>query len=474
MDGLDAGRAGTAASANAAIAELAERPVATPDEPSQPRPRRRLAARPPAAVVAADARGLWPLPLMVITLGLFCLSGGLLWDLGYNYDGLTGSALTKLHPMTYLAVLAFAGYAIADGNPVRYAVQRAQKRPGAALMLAAALALLMHIVTHSKNNMGGAVDTFLIPALLAMMLADTDARGLRRLAWIVHGMMTVNALMALFEFVTDHRYFPFRLDGMAFPFDTRSSALQGHPLENAAITGCYVMMLLSGSTALSAGLRLVMVGLQLAALVTFGGRSALVLTLLLSPVYMLGVFHRVMRSGRVPLLNAAVTLMLAGLVPLVIALLWQRGFFDALITRFNDDGGSAHARVAMFALFEHVPFRDLLVGPDISSIDSVRRVNGLEWGIENPIVKTLLYQGLLMTMLLAVALVLFLRDIARRCGPGVWLPLLSFAILINTSESISGKTSVISKFVIMLLCLYPRPAPVARTEAAGTAPETRS
>jgi hypothetical protein len=234
------------------------------------------------------------------------------------------------------------------------------------------------------------------------------------------------------------------------------------------------MMLLSGSKALPAGLKLVMVGLQLAALVTFGGRSALVLTLLLCPLYMLGVFHRVIRSGRVPLLNAAVTLMLAGVVPLAIAVLVQRGFFDALITRFNDDGGSAHARVAMFALFEHVPFRDLLVGPDITSIDSVRRVNGLEWGIENPIVKTLLYQGLLMTILLVVALMLFLRDVARHCAHGVWLPLLTFAILINTSESISGKTSVISKFVIMLLCLYPRPAPIARTEAAAVTPEAPS
>ncbi|RZK87300.1 MAG: hypothetical protein EOO66_20315, partial [Methylobacterium sp.] len=132
------------------------------------------------------------------------------------------------------------------------------------------------------------------------------------------------------------------------------------------------------------------------------------------------------------------------------------GFFDALLERFVSDGGSANARVEMLAIFDAIPFRDLLVGPDPSVVDTLRRMYGLEWGIENPIVRSLLYNGVAMTVLLIVAIALFLYEVARQCRHGVFLPILAFVVLINTFESIGGKTTMLAKFALMLLVLYPR------------------
>ena len=55
--------------------------------------------------------------ILAIVLALFTLSGGVLWYAGYNYDGLMGSALTKLHPATYLTLAVLGWRACAFGNP---------------------------------------------------------------------------------------------------------------------------------------------------------------------------------------------------------------------------------------------------------------------------------------------------------------------------------------------------------------------
>jgi hypothetical protein len=53
---------------------------------------RRSFARPSPAFKAALLAGV---------VALFAVSGGMLWFVGYNYDGLQGTPLTKIHPFTY-------------------------------------------------------------------------------------------------------------------------------------------------------------------------------------------------------------------------------------------------------------------------------------------------------------------------------------------------------------------------------------
>ena len=140
--------------------------------------------------------------------------------------------------------------------------------------------------------------------------------------------------------------------------------------------------------------------------------------------------------------------------PPALAALALGGFFDKLALRFVSDGGSAHARLEMLALFERIPLRDLMFGPDTEFVETLRRVSGLEWGIENPVVRMLLYQGAFMTALITLAVVLFVAEIVRRCRPGTVLPVLGFALLVNTSESLASKTTLLAKFAILMLALY--------------------
>jgi hypothetical protein len=405
--------------------------------------------------------------LVLLVVVLFAVSGGVLWPLGVNYEGVTGSAASKIHPFTYLTIIVFGWHALGSRHAVDFFIRTIQRTPASLLLIAAGMALFCQIVVRNGGGMAGAIDTYLGPGLLAMLLGWAREKELRKVETTLHVLMAINASMALIEFATDTRFFPYRFDGELFPTDARSTALQGHPLTNAIVTACYVLALFNGGRSLPSQFKIPMIGLQLAALVAFGGRSEFVVTLLLGSIYLITRSRHLHHRPQVPLLGAAALVLVITLIPiLVIPPLSAGGFFDVLLDRFSSDGGSANARLEMFDLFSRIPIRDLLVGPDLDLIDGLRRVSGLEWGIENPIVKTVLYQGAFTATLLTVAVVLFLREVAGRCQDGVWLPVLAFSILLMAAETIGGKTTLLAKFIVIVLSMY-RPWPTTSSRSAA-------
>ena len=393
--------------------------------------------------------------LILLVVLLFAISGGVLWPLGINYEGITGSAASKIHPFTYLTVLVFGWQLLNSGHVVDSCLRTVKQTPASLLLIAAGVALFCQIVARHGAGMAGAIDTYVGPGLLVMMLGWAGEREMRKVEITLHVLMAINALIALVEFATDSRLFPYRFDGELFPTDTRSTALQGHPLTNALVTACYLLALLTGGRSLPRRWKIPMIGLQLLALVTFGGRSAIVVSLLLGGAYLMARGKHLLRGTRISLLGAAILVLSISLVPMVVDPPFSAGgFFDSLVGRFHSDGGSANARLEMFDLLSQIPFRDLIVGSDFGFVDSLRRLSGLEWGIENPIVKTILYHGLFMTMLLATAVILFLYEVAGRCQSGVWLPVLAFSILLMTAETIGGKTTLLAKFAVIVLAMY--------------------
>jgi len=401
--------------------------------------------------------------VIVAMMALFCISGGMLWLVGYNYDGLSGGGATKIHPSTYLIIVTFCWSVIACGDPVSRCIHLATARPATLLMLIVALCVFVLTVFRDGTGIAGLVDTYVAACLFIFLLADADDEMMARLTLLLHVMMTANALLGIVEFVIHMRLFPYRFDGVAFDTDTRSAALQGHPLANAMLTACYLMALLTGARGLSPGIRGLLIGLQSAALVVFGGRTASMVSLALGLGYGVMALFRTLRSGRISLVGAAISCLLLALIPAVVGGLVTLGFFDDLMTRFISDGGSANARKEMFDLLNMFSLGDLIIGPDLQLVDTLRRVNGLEWGIENPFIRMVLYQGAIVTALMTLAFGLQMYELARVCRPGLWLPMIAWIILLNGAESIAVKTTLTSKFAIIALCLYhpDRRAPAA-------------
>jgi hypothetical protein len=413
------------------------------------------APRPTERVTAAHAvvAGLF----LVIAALLFTMSSGMLWKLGINYNGVTGAIATKIHPATYLTVMTFALLIVARANPASFFVGAVTRHPGTLAFLLATLLLGAYIVFDGRKGIATIFDTYLLVVMIALIAAELENRDFVRVEKLLHGLLAFNALLGLFEYAIDQRLIPFRFDGVMLEWDKRSNGLLGHPLENAQMTGLYIMVLLGGGgRSMPQALRPAAVLLQFAALVPFGGRTALLLTLAMSTVWLIPRIAHVLRGGRMSLpAFAALSVLLPALV-LGVGLIAVGGFFDVILDRFTNDGGSAKTRVEMFEMLGRLTWREVFVGADNDYIESLRRSHGLEWGIENPIVRLLLYQGVIFTTFLIAGFALFMTEIARRLAPGYGMAMTFFLIIICSYESISNKTIALSQFIVLLLAMFPK------------------
>ncbi len=153
-----------------------------------------------------------------------------------------------------------------------------------------------------------------------------------------------------------------------------------------------------------------------------------------------------------------------------------QGLFPGLIAKKFDviasQIGITEPRKEMFDLLAMFSLGDLVIGPDTQLVDTLRRINGLEWGIENPFIRMTLYQGAIVTALVTLAFGLFMYELGRG-RRGVWLPMLVWVILLNGSESIATKTTLVAKFIMVVLCLYPLGSRAGRVTRASSAPARR-
>jgi hypothetical protein len=386
---------------------------------------------------------------------LVCLgvSNMMLARLGVPYEVPGGSALSKIHPATYLAAAAFGLLALRRVDPVALARDLARHHPGA-LALAAALALVQaqSAVVGLPSTM--ALDTLLLPILFLVLLTRIGPGAARVLAISVHAVIAANAALGLYEFATGLRLNPLVAAGVPLTGDWRSSALLGHPLANAVTTGAYVLVQMGGGGRdLPRPLRALALALQLPALAVFGGRAAL----LLLAVFAVATLGRgLVRTGggkRFPPAAVAIAALALPALGGAVALLLDAGFFDRFAERFLDDAGSAETRLGMFGLLAQIPTRELVFGPDAERVATLMRVEGLEFGIESFPIAYLAFYGLLVATPLLLALGLFARDLLRAARPGAGPALLFFFAVAATSSSLSGKTTLLGVFVVLLLLL---------------------
>src|SRR5215470_14675163 len=389
---------------------------------------------------------------------MFTLSGGVLWQLGVNYDGITGSVASKIHPATYLGLATFGLFAVARRNPAGFVAMFITRYPGALCFLLATGLLGLAIVFDQRRGIATVFDTYLLAVILGVLGSELGSRDLARVEKLLHVLFAANAALVLVEYVIDYRFFPYRFDGEAFEWDKRSTGLFGHPLENAALIGTYLMVLVAGGgAAMPRLLRAPAAMLQLAAMVPIGGRTALVVALAMLTLAMAPRAVRLLLSGgRMSLRAAAVAAAAAPLAVLAVAAFAAGGFFDLVAERFVDDGGSAQARLEMFEIFKQLSVRGILLGGQSELVDSIRRTHGLEWGVENPVVRLVLYQGLVFSAFLVVGFVLFLIELGRRMRSGAAMPFAFFIIVINSFESISNKTVMLGQFVVLMLAMFRR------------------
>ncbi len=250
---------------------------------------------------------------------------------------------------------------------------------------------------------------------------------------------------------------PLVVNGEVLADELRSTALLGHPLANAAVVGSYVLMLTMGGRRDLAGvIGMMLFTLNLASMFVFGGRAATVLVAIALVLIGLQRLGGIFFGGTIRTHTVRTALIAMPLYCLLIAALSEYGFFDTFAARIVDDEGSASTRVAMFSIFEHVKFADLLFAPDAKQIGTWANIYGLDYGIENFVVAFILSFGFVATIVFLPTLLLFCRAVVRALRPkALWVFVYFFAVAMS-SISLASKSQLLSTTVVMMMVLLRR------------------
>lgn len=397
---------------------------------------------------------LFGMSLGVLAVLMIAISPLALVSLGLNYEETGGSPLEKLHPATPLAALLILVAAVMSGNPVTWALRQATESPSLLPYLGIIALLILHSVRVVGLPFTHFFDTFILPLFVYLLFKDPGEQRGRHFAWLIHLVMAANAVIGIGEFATGLRLTPIVAAGVVIEDDWRSSALLGHPLANAALTGSYVLMLaLGGGRDLPQWLRSLAFGLAAAAMIVFGGRAATVF-LVATLIAIAGLdLASILRGRRFSTMSVVKALVLAPVAGLVVVVLAEQGYFDRFIERFIDDKGSAETRTDMFELLRHVPLSELLLAPDAKQVTTWQHIYGLEFGIESFWLSYILTYGLIPSLVFFAALAFFTRDVlARLVARSGWAFLFFYAVA-STSVSLSAKSPLLAVFTLMALVL---------------------
>ncbi|MBV1705168.1 MAG: VpsF family polysaccharide biosynthesis protein, partial [Hyphomicrobiales bacterium] len=412
---------------------------------------------PPRAVVA--------LTLATVAVS-FAVSAMALTAMGFHYDAPGGGLAAKLHPATWLAVIALALRVALDPRPLRFLAELPRRFPGLALFVAGLAATVFYASRVQAQPMAPLIDSFFCGAVFLVLWDEFDARERLSARRLLHLVFAANALLALGEFVSHRRLTPFVAGGHVILHDYRSTALLGHPLLNAASTGAYVLALrFGGDPSLSRATRLAAMALQCAAMVAFGGRTAIVLVGFFLAAGASPAVARTLAGRR---FDARMALAAAFALPLAAALAYvaiSGGALDKLAGRFVDDKGSAAARLVLFRLFGAFPLSDLLLGPGQDKLVSLQYENGIEYGIENSWIGLVLEYGALAAVLFVVDFLALFAELWARMGKAAPVLAFVFFALVTSAAALDVKSFEFNQFAMIALVMAEGRAPFARRAA---------
>jgi hypothetical protein len=428
--------------------------------PASPQPAIRAANA--DAFIERLAAGL----MLLAVVATFTVSSSVLTSLKIHYVTAGGSFYEKLHPATYLTLLAFSLLLLRSRGPVGE-IDRMFSQARLLLAYLACWLLLLIQVFVLQRPFTVIIDTFLLPILIAMVMWQLLTAHKRPLVLTVHLAMILNIVLGYYEYFSGHRLIPLSLGDVVVAGEWRSAALLGHPLTASGIVGAYVLALvLRPAICPPMMVRLPLIGFALASLMAFGGRTSLVTVLAM--IALVGAWRalHILRGRRTPLIAviAAICVLFAAGAAVFAAL--ELGIFDKMLLRFSSDKGSTLARYATFNLLSYFDWHELLLGPNPVRVNALQAQLGLNYGIENFWISSIVQFGLIHAALLTVGLVCFLVELLRRSSRAAWAIVLLMAVIAASSVSFSSKNIQLAQFVILISLLLPR----ERRRAAAPSP----
>ena len=394
--------------------------------------------------------------MLLAVIATFTISSAVLtnWKIHYLTSG--GNFYEKLHPATYFTVLAFSLLVMRSRGPVDE-INRVFTEAKLLLVYLFCWLLLLTQMFVLDRPFTVIIDTFLLPVLIALVMWKLSPARRRPLTWAIHITILLNVVLGYYEYFSGHRLIPLTLGDVAVMGEWRSAALLGHPLTASGIVGAYILALvLRPAICPPLLVRLPLIAFSLGSLMAFGGRTSLVTVL--TVIGLVGGFQalRLIRGKRTQLSAAIVAILVLFAAGALVFAALSLGIFDKMLLRFSSDKGSTLARYATFSLLSHFDWNELILGPNQVRVNALQAQLGLNYGIENFWISSIVQFGIIHTALLTIGLICFFVELLRRSSRTVWAIVLLIIVIAASSVSFSSKNIQLAQFVILISALLPR------------------
>ena len=413
---------------------------------------------------AIDVRPLAVGLTVLSVLALFLLSGQMLGLVGIPYDTAGGSPLSKIHPASYLSVLALAAWIVADGGLGAFLARCWCESPGLVVLFLAIGLLAFQVIGVQKTPISQVTDNFVLTACLFASLVRLRPQEMRFVALLVQCILAVNSFLGYAEVLGGFRLTPLYVHGELLSWEWRATALLGHPLMNAMITAVCLVSLALGAGPFRKGPRLFLVLFHFGALFFFGGRTAIVLSA--GALFAIAAFSgaRLLLGCRFQLPVAGAAILAFTMLVIGAVLVVDGGFVDRLIDRFIDDDGSAMARVAMLSIFREMSWSEVIFGPDVAAVKAMLPKIGTPVAIESAYVGFVAYYGGFVTVFFLMGLAAFFAELVRRFGGRALLPLGVYFPISAAVSSFSTKSLELGLLTTLITTAFAsRPRPSERS-----------
>lgn len=378
--------------------------------------------------------------LIVLTVLLF-LGIGVLGSFGYDMGSAATTNLTKIHPSSYfiLFITFFNSKKIikvakAYHNSVWYG------------LLLIVLIFIYLAVTNNLTSVSFIVDTLLSPMLILLNFKLVSNETKLKAQKLAMSLILINSIMAIIERAINYNFLPITTTyGEVF----RSTALLGHPLNNALITCVFIFFTLLAKMKLLR--KSIYLTIMLAALVCYGARGALYTSF--AALFLLFVLPAYFSDGRYyrKLNKGTLTFLVSVIMAAIGYLIFFTPFGERLLqVSFFDD--SAAVRVQSIDLIDWDNLSGYLFAKTQKEVDSIMYMGGIEI-IENFFVGWVLKFGLIIAVLLVVFYFrMFLATMVINKKIMRLMVIFLFFAAASTNNSLVTGTQVMSLF-ILLFCL---------------------
>jgi hypothetical protein len=334
---------------------------------------------------------------------------------------------------------------------------------------------LLAFIVNGPTGTAVYIESFFPAAILLLILGRAPQATLRLLGYAMLVLFALNVVIALTETTLHQRLMPLYLGGDAqlkeYKGDFRGSGLWDHPLTGASMTMIAMVLMLAMPMALAwrAALGL----LFLAGLISFGGRTALALTMLTLAGYGCTWFARQVVSRRLRPWHLTAVLITLIVVPLFLwAIATQTSTGERLIAHLYWDE-SAQNRVVQLQVLDNMTPRELLFGASFERIVQIIYQIGLSVPfneIEDFWLVILVQVGIFGFIVFAAGFLAFVLRLWKISSTPGRVILILVLLIASTSNSLARKSNVLTITVATILAANAFRRPELRVAPPASVP----